>query len=151
MRQGIRMTIGVDPGGVAEVNAAFAEFAEANAVPPGVRRSMSVALDELLANAVSHGLAGREAGEVTVEAGVDEERVTLTLTDDGPPFDPFAQEAPDTTLPVEDRPIGGLGLHLVPRLVDEVSYERRDDCNVVVLVKKLGGGQAEKDGPRGGK
>lgn len=149
MRHGFRMSIGAHPGGVGKVNAAFAEFAETHAVPAAMRRSLSVALDELLANAFSHGMAGRDAGSVTVEVQLDQERLTVTLTDDGPPFDPFGPTAPDTTLSVEERPIGGLGIHLVRRLVDEVSYQRRDDCNVVVLVKQLAAGQA--DGLSGGK
>jgi anti-sigma regulatory factor (Ser/Thr protein kinase) len=74
---------------------------------------------------------------VTVEVELDKERVTVIVTDDGTPFDPFARDAPDTTLPVEERPIGGLGIHLVGQLMDEVSYQRRDGHNVVVLVKQL--------------
>jgi anti-sigma regulatory factor (Ser/Thr protein kinase) len=72
-----------------------------------------------------------------MELELDHERLKLTLTDDGPPFDPFSQAAPDTTLSIEDRPIGGLGIHLVRKLMDEISYERRDGHNVVVLVKRL--------------
>lgn len=149
MRHGFRMSIGAHPGGVGEVNAAFAGFAETHALPAAVRRSLNVALDELLVNAVSHGLAEREAGLVTVEVELDQERLTVTLTDDGPPFDPFGRIAPDTTLSVEERSMGGLGIHLVRRLVDEISYQRRGGCNVVVLVKQLAGGQA--DGLIGGK
>jgi anti-sigma regulatory factor (Ser/Thr protein kinase) len=133
------MSVGAHPGGVGEVSAAFAGFAETHALPEAVRRSISVALDELLANVLSHGLAGREAGLVTVEVELNQERLTVTLTDDGPPFDPFDQAVPDTTLSVEERPIGGLGIHLVRQLVDEASYHRRDGCNVVVLVKELVG------------
>ena len=143
MRHGFRMSIGVHPGEVGKVNAAFAGFAETHAVPAATRRSLSVALDELLANALSHGLAGRDAGLVTIEVKLDQERLTVTVTDDGPPFDPFGRTAPDTTLSVEERPIGGLGIHLVRQLVDEVSYQRRDGCNVVVLVKQLAEGQAD--------
>lgn len=149
MRQGFRMSIRVDAGGVGTVNAAFAVFAETNALPAAIRRSLGVALDELLANALSHGMAGRDAGSMTVEVGLDRECLTVTLSDDGPPFDPFGPTAPDTTLSVEERPIGGLGIHLVRRLVDEVSYQRRGGCNVVVLVKRLAAGQA--DGISGGK
>ncbi len=149
MRHGFRMSIDAHPGGVGEVNAAFAGFAETHALPPATRRSLNVAIDELLANALSHGMAGRHAGLLTVEVELDQERLTVTLIDDGPPFDPFGQNAPDTTLSVEERSIGGLGIHLVRQLVDEVSYQRRDGCNVVVLVKQLAGEQAE--GPRGGK
>lgn len=149
MRHGFRMSIDAHPGGVGKVNAAFAGFAETHALPADMRRSLSVALDELLANALSHGMAGRDAGSITVEVELDQERLTVTLTDDGPPFDPFGPAAPDTTLSVEERPIGGLGIHLVRRLVDEVSYHRRDGRNVVVLVKQLAAGQA--DGLRGGK
>jgi anti-sigma regulatory factor (Ser/Thr protein kinase) len=101
---------------------------------------VNVALDELLANALSHGQTGRDPCSVTVEVEVklDQERVTVILTDDGTPFDPFGRSAaPDTTLSVEDRPIGGLGIHLVEQLMDKVSYQRREGHNVVVLVKRL--------------
>jgi anti-sigma regulatory factor (Ser/Thr protein kinase) len=74
---------------------------------------------------------------VTVEVKLEREHVTVILTDDGTPFDPFGQDAPDTTLSVDERSIGGLGIHLVRQLMDEVSYERREDHNVVVLVKHL--------------
>jgi anti-sigma regulatory factor (Ser/Thr protein kinase) len=84
-------------------------------------------------------MADRDAGAAKVEVQVqlDEERLTVTITDDGPGFDPFGQAEPDTTLSVEEREIGGLGIHLVRKLMDEVSYERRDGKNVVVLVKQL--------------
>ena len=137
MRQEFRMSVGAQPGEVEKVNAVFARFAETNGLPGGVRRSLNVALDELLANELSHGMKGRDAGCVTVEVELDQERVTITITDDGTPFDPFGQAAPDTTLSVDERPIGGLGIHLVRELMDEVSYQRRDGQNVVVLVKHL--------------
>ncbi len=137
MRQEFRMSVGAHAGEVEKVNAVFARFAETYALPGAVRRSVNVALDELLANELSHGMAGRDAGSVTVEVELDQERVTVTITDDGPPFDPFRQAAPDTTLSVDERPIGGLGILLVRELMDEVSYQRRDGQNVVVLVKQL--------------
>lgn len=131
------MSVGADPAGVREVNAAFAGFAEAHALPADVRRSLNVALDELLANALSHGRTGRDPCSMTVEVQLDQERVTVILTDDGAPFDPFGRDAPDTTLSVEERAIGGLGIHLVGQLMDQVSYQRREGNNVVVLVKQL--------------
>lgn len=137
MRHGFRMSVGAHPGGVGEVSAAFETFAETNGIPEGVRRSVNVAVDELLANALSHGRTGRDPCSVTVEVELDNERLIVTLTDDGPPFDPFKQAAPDTTLSVDERQIGGLGVHLVRELMDEVSYQRRDGHNVVILVKQL--------------
>ena len=140
MRHGFRMSVGAHPGGVGEVNAAFAAFVEAHALPAAVSCSLNVALDELLANALSHGRTGLDPASVTVEAALDQERVTVVITDDGTPFDPFARAAPDTTLSVEERPIGGLGIHLVKQLMDQVSYQRRKGHNVVVLVKQLANG-----------
>ena len=131
------MSVGAHPGGLGEVNAAFAGFAEAHALPAAVRRSLNVALDDLLANALSHGRTGRDPCSVTVQVELEQERVTVILTDDGPPFDPFGRDAPDTTLSVEERPIGGLGIHLVGQLMDQVNYQRREGHNVVVLVKEL--------------
>ncbi len=151
MTNAFRMTIGADRGEVARVNAAFAEFADAHALPASVRRSMNVALDELLTNTCVYGFAGREGGEVTVEVERRPDRVSVTLTDDGTPFDPFGVAEPDIALPVEERRIGGLGIHLVRRMMDEVSYHRRGDRNVVVLAKLLGGGGAMTAGQSGGR
>jgi anti-sigma regulatory factor (Ser/Thr protein kinase) len=137
MPHGFRMSVDPHSGGVGELNAAFAGFAEAHGLPPAARRSVNVAIDELVANAISYGEKGRDPCSVTVEVELDHERVTVILTDDGPPFDPFGQDAPDTTLSVDERPIGGLGIHLVKQLMDNVSYQRREGHNVVVLVKQL--------------
>jgi anti-anti-sigma factor len=141
MRPSFRMTIGADPGQVAGVGAAFAEFADAHAVPAAIRRSMSVALDELLNNTIAYGFAGREGGggEVRIEVELRADRLCATLTDDGRPFNPFGMAAPDTALPVHERRIGGLGIHLVRRMMDEVGYHRRADRNVVILAKLLTG------------
>lgn len=137
MRQSFRLTIENKPGEVARVNAAFTEFAGAYAVPTSVRRSLNVALDELLHNTLAHGFAGRQGGAVTIEVELGTDRLTVTLSDDGQPFNPLDAASPDTASPLEDRPVGGLGIHLVRRLMDEVHYHRRGSHNVVVLVKRL--------------
>jgi anti-sigma regulatory factor (Ser/Thr protein kinase) len=139
MGPSFRMTIGADLREVARAGAAFAEFADAHALPTSVRRSVNVALDELLTNTIRYGLAERARGEVTIEAELLPDRLSLTLTDDGKPFNPLDAPSPDTALPMEQRKIGGLGIHLVRGLMDEVSYQRRADRNVVVLAKSLGG------------
>ena len=141
MTNGFRIAIGTGPGEVARVTAAFAEFAAAHALPASVRRSLSIALDELLTNTMVHGFAGRDVGAVTVEVALHPDRVSVTVSDDGKPFDPFGVAAPDTALPLAERPEGGLGLHLIRGMLDEVSYERRADRNVVVLAKRLTGGR----------
>lgn len=148
MRPGFRMTIGVDPGKVATVGAAFAEFAEAQALPTPVRRSLHVALDELLHNTIVYGFTGREGGELGIEVELGGDRVTVILTDDGTPFDPLALPPPDAARSVAEQRIGGLGIHLVRRMMDEVSYQRRAGRNVVVLVKLLSDGMTV--GQRGG-
>jgi anti-anti-sigma factor len=141
MRPSLSMTIGTDPGQVAGASAAFAEFAEAHAVPAPIRRSVSVALDELLNNTITYGFAGRGGGNgaVSIEVELRPDRLCVTLTDNGKPFNPLEMSAPDTALPVEERQIGGLGIHLARRLMDEVAYHRRADRNVVTLAKLLRG------------
>lgn len=136
MGAGFRLSIDGQSGEVARAAQAFADFAAEHDVPAEVRRSVLVVLDDLLANVVSHGLAGRDGGEATVEVALGPDELVITLSDNAPPFDPFQRAAPDTALPVEERPIGGLGIHLVRHLVDEASYHRHGDRNVTVLTKR---------------
>jgi len=140
MATGFQMVMGPRPGEVARVLAAFAAFAESRAVPAEARRALLVVLDELLTNIASYGMAGRADGSATVEAVVSPDALQVTLTDNGPQFDPLARMAPDTTLSVEDRPIGGLGIYLMQHLVDEAHYMRMGDQNVLVITKRLPAG-----------
>jgi len=137
MRPGFRIGIGAETrwDGADRVGARFAEFAEERGLPAAIRRGVSVALDELLANTIAYGGAARIVVDVTLHPN----RLSVMLIDDGSPFDPFNQEAPppDTALPVEERKIGGLGIHLIRKMMDDVRYERRADRNVVVLTKRL--------------
>jgi serine/threonine-protein kinase RsbW len=114
-------------------------------VERGLSRALTwpveVSLDEVLANVVRHGLAGRgESARVEIalslEAG-EPPRCELRVEDDGPEFDPLTAAPPDTTLGVDERPIGGLGIELVRRLMDDVRYERRDGRNRLRLVRRM--------------
>ena len=75
-----------------------------------------------------------DACEYEKEAG----EITVTLAGGGMPFDPLAREDPDLTLPAEEREIGGLGILMVKKNMDEVSYAFRDEQNILTMRKKIG-------------
>jgi anti-sigma regulatory factor (Ser/Thr protein kinase) len=137
MAEGFQMSIGPDLNEVVRVNQTFADFADSHALPTAVRRSVNVALDELLTNTVNYGFLKRSDGALSIEVDLQPDRLTLTLIDNGAPFDPWIRIAPDTTLSMESRRIGGLGIHLVKKMMDESRYEYRDGKNIVVLVKQV--------------
>jgi len=95
-------------------------------VPMAVASSVLIAADEVISNILNHG--GAHAA-VEVAGRVSAGRITVSIIDDGAAFDPLAAAAPDTTLDVEEREIGGLGIHLVRKLMDRVDYERRGNHN----------------------
>ena len=74
---------------------------------------------------------------MNIEARASDEWVKFVISDSGAPFDPTAKAEVDTTLSAEERPIGGLGIHLITQLMDSINYERRNNMNVLTLRKKL--------------
>jgi len=80
-------------------------------------------------------------GQVLVEFNKDEtdkgEHLVFTVSDGGIPFDPTQRPEADITLSAEERQIGGLGIHLVRQLMDEIHYERKDGKNILTLVKRI--------------
>ena len=115
---------------------------EALGCPEEARVDLDVAVDELLSNIIRYAY-GSETGTVTVrvETQLEPKALILTFLDQGAPFDPLAEERPDTTsLPARERPMGGLGLYLVRSLVDEITYARRDGQNVLTVHKEIGQG-----------
>jgi sigma-B regulation protein RsbU (phosphoserine phosphatase) len=122
---------------IARVSDAINSFAERHGLDPKIRRQLNVVFDELLNNTISYGYEDEDEHEIELTIAVSGGRLYATISDDGKPFNPFDSVAPDTDLAVEDRPIGGLGVHLVRNVMDRVSYERRGANNVVLLEKQL--------------
>jgi sigma-B regulation protein RsbU (phosphoserine phosphatase) len=122
---------------IARAVSSFNEFAEAEGIAAPVRRSVNLVLDELLNNVISYAFADEADHDIGVTFELSGDRLSVTISDDGSPFNPFAGSPPNTGLSIEEREIGGLGIHLVRSMMDEVSYNRRTDRNVVILVKYM--------------
>lgn len=117
---------------------AFAAWCEAAGVAPAVATRFQIAFDELLTNAVEHTEGPPTASEpVLVHLHADAGRLDAEIVDAGPPFDPLAQTLPDTTLPLEQREPGGLGLLLVRELIDEVQWHHAEGRNHLRLSHSL--------------
>jgi len=98
------------------------EWCAAAGVPAATISRLVLVLDELFTNIVIHGYRGDPQGDIVVEAALRGEAVDVTLTDHAPPFNPLMVPATDTTLPLEARSLGGLGLLFVRRKSDELDY-----------------------------
>jgi anti-sigma regulatory factor (Ser/Thr protein kinase) len=115
----------------------FADWASQHGIPETSIRAFQVAFDELLTNALDYGLAGQTDGILEVRLYPSEHALDAQIIDNGPAFDPLCEAAlPDLDLSVEDRPIGGLGVHLVKSLMDHAAYRRQDDQNILSLHKR---------------
>lgn len=114
---------------------AFEEFADFCEISMPVAMKVNVVLDELLSNIVKYGFADSEEHSIKVSLQFYGRKLMITFEDDGIPFNPFQKTPPDLTLPIEEREIGGLGIHLVRKLMDEFSYKRDVNRNIVSMVK----------------
>jgi serine/threonine-protein kinase RsbW len=107
---------------------------EAHGLPPLLFQSFAMAFDEVISNIAAYGSA-HDPIRVRVEIVADE--VRAEVSDDGVAFDPLQLPDPDVTSGVDDRAIGGLGVFLVRKVMDAVTYERRDDRNCLHLRKRI--------------
>ena len=113
------------------------EFLRHRDVPETTTSKMMVALDEIVINILSHGARDGEP-IVQIELRVSEGAVYAEICDDGVAFDPLQNGEPDTSQSVEDRPLGGLGIHLVRTMMDGLRYDRRHRQNRLQFHKKFG-------------
>ena len=119
----------------------LSEFIDMNCEELGVdmvdTMNINLALEEAVVNVMSYAYPEGTEGQVDIEMIADGDNMIFTITDSGTPFDPTQKEEVDTTLSAEERPIGGLGIHLVRKLMDDISYQYVDNKNVLTLKKKL--------------
>lgn len=114
----------------------FQCFARQLNLPEEITSRMLIAADEVFTNISSYAYPGT-AGQVEVSAAQDGAMLHLTFKDFGKPFDPTKAADPDVQTPVEERPVGGLGIFVVKRLMDKVEYRRENGCNILTLTKRI--------------
>ena len=98
---------------------------------------MNLAIEEAVVNVMNYAYPKGTKGDIHILAEANDQRLKFVISDSGMPFDPTTRKEVDTTLSAEERPIGGLGIHLITQLMDSINYERRNNMNVLTLRKKL--------------
>jgi anti-sigma regulatory factor (Ser/Thr protein kinase) len=101
--------------------------------------NMKLALDEILTNIISYGYDDGGEHRIIARFSLERGNWTVEVEDDGKPFNPLDAPEPDTNQLLEERPIGGLGIHLVRKNVDELEYRRQKDKNILVMKLKVKG------------
>ena len=112
------------------------EQLEAYDCPMKVQMQINIAIDELFSN-IAHYAYNPETGDATVRVEVIEDplSVTITFIDKGIPYDPLKKEDPNITLSAEERQIGGLGIFMVKKTMDDITYEYKDGQNILKIKK----------------
>lgn len=122
---------------LSKVKAKLEETAAKNQLSQEVVHSLSLALEEMFANIVNYGYSPGQKGQIQVRLQVDSDAATLELEDDGRPFNPLDAESPNVETSLSERSVGGLGIHLVRKATDAISYHRTNDRNVLSIRKNL--------------
>ena len=119
----------------------LAEWVDSLDIPEELNMPINLALEEAVSNVMLYAYPNTNSGIVIVEFARsqdnDGEHILFTISDSGIPFDPTQQKEADITLSAEERAIGGLGIHLVRQLMDQLIYRREDEKNVLTLIKKI--------------
>lgn len=105
--------------------------------PPSLMMKLNLVLEEWIVNVISYAFPDTAEHSIQVRLWRERDEVRVIIEDDGRPFDPTAQAAADTSLSIEHRPIGGLGIHFIRKTMDGFSYRREGARNIVTLSKRI--------------
>ena len=121
---------------IERIQAAVSILSQAENWPPELLYQIELVLEEIGTNIIKYSQDGEKETEIQITLTSDSKSLTMEIIDNGKPFDPFADAPPpDLDSSVPDRPIGGLGVYLVQKLMDEARYRHEDGKNKVTLVK----------------
>jgi serine/threonine-protein kinase RsbW len=133
-----RLSVRVDSTAMRQVDAFVAAFVKEQGIAADDAARILILLEELLTNLAKYGYSDRaEPGRTEIALALNGSRLEIEFIDDGCAFDPLAVPPPDLEEPLEERPVGGLGLHLLHSLTDVVRYERSNNKNVIRLSRSI--------------
>ncbi len=124
---------------ISRVNGDVEEWLAGSDVPFAGIYLANLTVEELVTNCIKYGYAGMDTTdkEIDVTISIVAGELKIILADDAAPFDPLAQAAPDLSLPIEERPIGGLGIHMLRQMSTGFAYAFENGRNVVTITKQL--------------
>ena len=131
------ITLDNDVAQVVELNRFVQSVTDDLQLNKSLSHNIKLAVEEVAVNIMDYAYMADIKGQLKVEAMATDKRLKFIFTDSGRPFDPTSVSRADTTLTVEDRPIGGLGILLVRNLMDSINYERIDGQNVLRIEKRI--------------
>jgi serine/threonine-protein kinase RsbW len=134
-----RTAVSADAAQLTVLTGFLRDFWEAAALAPPIMPTFELALEEIFMNIVMHGSQPGDTLVVEVSLNRGAESVAMTVEDDGPEFDPLSLPPPDVTASLADRRVGGLGVFLVRKIMDSVSYARIGGRNQLRMSKRLDG------------
>ena len=113
-------------------------FGQAQQLSDDEVMAINLVLDEVVTNVIDHGFKGLHGKpEIRLTMTLEGDELTILVEDNGQAFDPLQAAAPDLDLPLEDRPVGGLGIHIVRSVMNTVEYDRRGGRNVLTMHKTI--------------
>jgi len=139
----IRIVLRNDLSEIAKLHGELENFGEKCSLSSKTLFELNLILEEVLANVISYAYGDNQRHEIVVRADLTDGELVIEVEDDGRPFNPLQIPPPDLDRPLEQRSVGGLGLHLVRELTSSIEYTRREEKNHLVMRKKT-----EKSKPR---
>ena len=116
------------------------EFGKRNHLPSRALFDLNLALEEVLTNVISYGYQDNNEHQIIIRICLENGELTAVVEDDGQPFNPLEVPEPDLEKPLEERPVGGLGIYLTRKLMDELEYKQQGGRNILVMKKNAVGG-----------
>jgi phosphoserine phosphatase RsbU/P len=137
MLEGVEIRVHSKLSELDSVNQTLTAFGHGHGLPESVLHDLNLVVGELLTNIISYGYTDDGEHEIMVRLSVEPEEIRVEVEDDGKPFNPLEVPEADTTKLLDERTIGGLGIHLVRKLTDGLEYQRHEGKNVLVMRKRL--------------
>jgi len=137
MTHHLEITLVNRPAEVSRVQDSLEQFASEHAIPPRKLHEVQLALEEHLTNIVRYGHKDDAEHPIKVSFSLVPDELRIQIEDDGCPFNPLEHPTPDLSKPIDDRPIGGMGIHMMRKSLDGMEYRREGGKNTLTMAKRL--------------
>jgi serine/threonine-protein kinase RsbW len=140
MNPELELTVAISAAERSRTLDAVEAFGQQHGIPLRALHDVQLAIEEHLTNIQSYAYDAPGNHVIIVRLRLERDALRVEVEDDGCPFNPMQHSGPDLSLPLDQRPVGGLGIHMMRKLMDSLEYQRKPNRNVLVMRKRTSGG-----------